>query len=66
MAVILVAGQRTHGTTYLALKVTSRVATPGAVSAVCDCIDVTASGLVKTSVLETPSLPTAAAAAVAS
>ena len=37
-AVILVAGQRTHGTTFRALKVTSRVATPGAESAVYDCL----------------------------
>jgi len=33
-----VAGQRTHGITFLALKVTSQVATPGAESAVYDCI----------------------------
>ena len=33
-AVIPVAGQRTHGTTFQALKVTSQVATPGAESAV--------------------------------
>jgi len=32
-AVILVAGQRTHGTTFWALKVNSKVATPGAESA---------------------------------
>ena len=38
-AVILVAGQRTHGTTFWALKVTSQVmATPGAESAVYDCV----------------------------
>ena len=37
-AVIPVAGQRTHGTTFLALKVTSQVATPGAESAVYDCL----------------------------
>ena len=37
-AVLLVVGQRTHGTTFRALKVTSRVATPGAVSAVYDCL----------------------------
>ena len=37
-AVIPVAGQRTHGTTFRALKVTSQVATPGAESAVCDCL----------------------------
>jgi len=37
-AVIPVAGQRTHGTTFRALKVTSQVATPGAVSAVYDCL----------------------------
>jgi len=35
-AVIPVAGQRTHGTTFRVLKVTSRVATPGAESAVYD------------------------------
>jgi len=29
---------RTHGTTFRALKVTSQVATPGAESAVCDCL----------------------------
>jgi len=33
-----VAGQRTHGTTFRALKVTSLVATTGAVSAVYDCL----------------------------
>jgi len=37
-AVIPVAGQRTHGTTFRALIVTSRVATPGADSAVYDCL----------------------------
>ena len=37
-AVILVTGQRTHGTTFRALKVTSQVATPGAESAVRDCL----------------------------
>jgi len=37
-AVIPVAGQRTHGTTFSALKVTSQVATPGTVSAVYDCL----------------------------
>ena len=37
-AVIPVVGQRTHGTTFRALKVTSQVATPGAVSAVYDCL----------------------------
>ena len=36
-AVIPVAGQRTHGTTLWALKVTSQVATLGAESAICDC-----------------------------
>jgi len=36
-AVIPAAGQRTHGTTFRALKVTFQVATPGAESAVCDC-----------------------------
>jgi len=38
-----VANQRTHGTTFRALKVTSQVATPGAESAVYDflvpCVD---------------------------
>jgi len=33
-----VAGQRTHGTTFRALEVTSEVATPGAESAVYDCL----------------------------
>ena len=37
-AVIPVAGQRTHGTTFRALKVTSEVATLGAESAVYDCL----------------------------
>ena len=37
-AVIPVAGQRTHETTYRALIVTSQVATPGAESAVYDCL----------------------------
>ena len=37
-AAIPVAGQRTHGTTFWAFKVTSQVATPGAESAVCDCL----------------------------
>ena len=37
-AVIPVAGQRTHGTTFRALKVTSQVATPGAESAVYDSL----------------------------
>jgi len=36
-AVIPVAGQRTHGTTFQALNVTSQVATLGAESAVYDC-----------------------------
>ena len=36
--VIPVAGQRTHGTTFRALKVTSHVATPGAESAVYHCL----------------------------
>jgi len=35
-AVIPVAGQRTHGTTFRALIVTSRMATPGAESAAYD------------------------------
>jgi len=37
-AVIPVAGQRTHGTTFRALKVTSQVATPGVASLVNDCL----------------------------
>ena len=37
-AVIPVAGQRTHGTTFRALKVASQVETPGAESAVYDCL----------------------------
>jgi len=37
-AVIPVAGQRTRGTTFRALKVTSQVATLGAESAVCDSL----------------------------
>jgi len=37
-AAIPVAGRRTHGTTFRALKVTSQVATPGAESAVLDCL----------------------------
>jgi len=37
-AVIPVAGQRTHGTTFRALKVTSQVATPGAECEVYDCL----------------------------
>jgi len=37
-AVIPVAGQLTHGTTFRALKVTSQVAAPGAESAVYDCL----------------------------
>ena len=37
-AVIPVASQRPHGTTFWALKVTSPVATPGAESAVYDCL----------------------------
>ena len=36
-AVIPVAGQRTHGTTFRALIVTSRMETPGAESVVYDC-----------------------------
>jgi len=36
--VIPVTGQRTHGTTCRELKVTSQVATPGAESAVYDCL----------------------------
>jgi len=38
-AVLPTAGQRTHGTTFRALRVTSQVATPGAESAVYDCLD---------------------------
>ena len=37
-ALLPVAGQRAHGTIFRALKVTSRVATPGAESAVYDCL----------------------------
>jgi len=37
-AVIPVAGQRAHGTTFRALKVTSQVSSPGAESAVYDCL----------------------------
>jgi len=37
-AVIPVAGQRTHGSTFRALKVSSQVATSGAESAVYDCL----------------------------
>jgi len=37
-AVIPVAGRRTYGATFLALKVTSQVATPGAESGVYDCL----------------------------
>jgi len=37
-AVMPVAGQRTHVTTFRALKVTSQVAASGAESAVCDCL----------------------------
>jgi len=40
-AVIPVAGQRTHGTTFRALKVTSQVAIAAAESAVYDCLVVT-------------------------
>ena len=36
-AVIPVAGQQTHGTTFRALKVTSQLTTPGVESAVYDC-----------------------------
>jgi len=36
--VIPIAGQRTHGTTFWTLKVTFQVATPGAESAVYDCL----------------------------
>jgi len=42
-AVIPVADQRTHGTTFRALKVTSKVATQGAESAVYDCLVFTCS-----------------------
>jgi len=37
-AAIPVAGQRAHGTTFRALKVTSQVSSPGAESAVYDCL----------------------------
>ena len=37
-ALLSVAGQRTYGTTFRALRVTSQVATPGMESAVCDCL----------------------------
>jgi len=37
-AVIPVIGQRTHGTTFRALNVTSQVATTGAESAAYDCL----------------------------
>ena len=37
-AVIPVAGQLTHGTTFRSRKVTSQVATPGAESVVYDCV----------------------------
>jgi len=37
-AVVPVAGKRTHGTTFRELKVTFRVATPGAESAVYHCL----------------------------
>jgi len=37
-AVMPVAGLRTHGTSFRALKVTSQLATPGTESAVCDCL----------------------------
>ena len=40
-AVIPVAGQRTHGTTFRAFKVTSLVAKPGVESAVYDCFVIT-------------------------
>jgi len=40
-AVIPAAGQRTHETTFRALKVTSQVATPGAESAVYNCLAIT-------------------------
>ena len=36
--VMPVAGQRTHGTTFRVLEVTSQVATPGSESAVYDCL----------------------------
>jgi len=38
VGLIPVAGQRTHRTIFLVLKVTFRVATPGAESAVYDCL----------------------------
>ena len=37
-AIIPVAGHRTHGTTFRTLKLTSQVATPGAQSAIYDCL----------------------------
>ena len=37
-AVVPVAGQRTRGTTFRARKITSQMATPGAESAVYDCL----------------------------
>jgi len=43
-AVIPVAGQRTHGTTFLALEVTSQVATAGEESAVYDCLVIFVNG----------------------
>ena len=45
-AVIPVAGQRTHGPTFCALKVTSQVAAPGSDSAVHNCLVYTWSGLI--------------------
>jgi len=41
-AVIPVAGQRTHGTNFRALRVTSQVVKPGGGSAVYDCLVVIA------------------------
>jgi len=49
-AVIPVAGQRTHGTTFRAFKVTSRVATTGAESAVYDCLVAIGAGSCKLSI----------------
>ena len=46
---IPVAGQRTHGTTFRALKESFHVATAGAESAVCDCLVIIAAGGVERS-----------------
>ena len=44
-AVIPVAGQRTHGTTFRVFELTSQVTTPGAESAVYDCLVVDGTSL---------------------